>query len=109
MEIPVRLSSHTSGPISQPEEVLQILLDSKRKLEQSYPIKLGLIVYSNPMEDDPFQFKYNAEMAVKYRDRGVCGYGVLGEGNEGELLFPISIVLHVSKQHLISLFVSFYC
>ncbi len=31
-------------------------------------------------KDDPFHFNELAQLAIKYKDQGVCGFGVLGEG-----------------------------
>ena len=42
---------------------------------------IGVVIYSNPLYDDPIEFHNNAQLAVKYREKGVCGFGILGAGN----------------------------
>lgn len=38
-------------------------------------IKVGIVLYVSTNVDDPLEFYKTAELAVKYKDKGVCGFG----------------------------------
>lgn len=42
--------------------------------------RIGVIVFSNVLKDDPLSFNTLAQLAIKYKSQGVCGFGVLGDG-----------------------------
>jgi len=80
IEVVVRPHTHTKKGLT-PEQVLDIITDVKKKAESSLPIRSGIVVYVSTTsdEDDPLTFRRSAEMAVKYSDRGVCGFGIYGD------------------------------
>eukprot|EP01116_Phalansterium_solitarium_P019228 TRINITY_DN5309_c0_g1_i1.p1 TRINITY_DN5309_c0_g1~~TRINITY_DN5309_c0_g1_i1.p1 ORF type:complete len:847 (-),score=257.76 TRINITY_DN5309_c0_g1_i1:93-2633(-) len=78
MEVVFRPVSHMQKEFKSSEEVVDLFCDIKARLESAFPIRLGLVIYSHALFDDPIVFRANAELALKYRERGVCGYGILG-------------------------------
>lgn len=38
------------------------------------------MIYGNPKHDDALHIHEIATLALKYRDKGVCGFGILGGG-----------------------------
>jgi len=80
LELMLRPEAHLKGSLKHPEEVLELVLDRKRNLERKYPIRIGVIVFCNPERDDPIEFRKSAEWTVQYREKGLCGFGVLGSG-----------------------------
>lgn len=39
-----------------------------------------MVIYSNIEKDDPLVFHTLAQLAIKYKGQGVCGFAVLGDG-----------------------------
>ncbi|KAL6047960.1 Adenosine deaminase [Balamuthia mandrillaris] len=78
MELMVRPRAHTAGGMSE-IEVIECILDAKEKLEKETGVRCGVVLYARIGLEDPMHFFHVAQLAVEYRDHGVCGFGVLGE------------------------------
>jgi len=44
----------------------------------SNPMQYGIVIYASLAKDDPIEFLQTAQLAVKLKSLGVCGFGVLG-------------------------------
>eukprot|EP00005_Dracoamoeba_jomungandri_P005358 CAMPEP_0174254576 /NCGR_PEP_ID=MMETSP0439-20130205/3899_1 /TAXON_ID=0 /ORGANISM="Stereomyxa ramosa, Strain Chinc5" /LENGTH=758 /DNA_ID=CAMNT_0015336243 /DNA_START=196 /DNA_END=2469 /DNA_ORIENTATION=+ len=77
MEIMVRPVIHTEKDL-EIEDVVDIVLDAKSTLDAEYGITTGIVLYATSDSDMQPVVKETAELAVKHRRNGVCGFGVFG-------------------------------
>jgi len=50
-------------------------------------MQYGIVIYASLAKDDPIEFLQTAQLAVKLKSLGVCGFGVLGTRTTASLLF----------------------
>eukprot|EP00005_Dracoamoeba_jomungandri_P005902 CAMPEP_0174262382 /NCGR_PEP_ID=MMETSP0439-20130205/12941_1 /TAXON_ID=0 /ORGANISM="Stereomyxa ramosa, Strain Chinc5" /LENGTH=743 /DNA_ID=CAMNT_0015347079 /DNA_START=173 /DNA_END=2401 /DNA_ORIENTATION=- len=88
VELMIRPRAHIKQGLSE-EEVLKTVIDIiGQNQNKNYP-KVGLAVYASVAYDSPTVFDNTANLAIKYKNNGVCGFGVLGsrELKESEFEF----------------------
>lgn len=78
MELVVRPYSHAKTLLT-PIEVVEIILNHVEKLNQTKPIRVGIVLYVSHGKDSPVKFMEVAQFTVKYKDKGVCGFGIYGD------------------------------
>jgi len=79
MEIVFRPKTHCLKTLTE-EEALKTILKHLEVLNEKYKgeVQAGLIIYVSTAADDPITFLETAKLAVKYKQQGVCGFGVYG-------------------------------
>ncbi|KAJ4459126.1 putative Adenosine deaminase [Paratrimastix pyriformis] len=105
LELMVRLADHTLKGLSN-EEVLNIVLGAKDRLESELPIKSGLVLFVHNPEDDPIAYREIAELAVRYRDQGVVAFGVFGDDLNKEDYRFFASTFHYLKEHNVHVTIS---
>lgn len=98
IEIMVRPTLHTNEGLSS-YEVVQILLNKKKQLEELFPITLGFVLFSNPLYDDLTSSQVMAKVATHFKDKGVVGSGFLGAELTSENFQTFVPVFDYLKDH----------
>jgi hypothetical protein len=99
MELMVRPSFHSSKEWNS-KDVLEVVLKSCESSQKKYGLKMGVVLYVIT-DIDGIQISYFyffrvksfavedtvwpiARLAVEYRNKGVCGFGIFGTGKSNE-------------------------
>eukprot|EP01119_Soliformovum_irregulare_P011081 TRINITY_DN2753_c0_g1_i1.p1 TRINITY_DN2753_c0_g1~~TRINITY_DN2753_c0_g1_i1.p1 ORF type:complete len:722 (+),score=251.54 TRINITY_DN2753_c0_g1_i1:20-2185(+) len=106
IEMMFRPDSHISEDLPTREDVVQLLVNLKNQFQLEKKIRIGLVVYSHVERDDPIVFLRNAEISLKFRPDGICGYGMLGGEIPVESLKYFSATFDFIRQHHINLVMS---
>ncbi|KAF2073483.1 hypothetical protein CYY_005192 [Polysphondylium violaceum] len=77
IEIAFRPTSHTKINLTK-EQVLNIIIEKKNEWENTGKIKIGLILFSSSVSDDPIECLSNAKVAIQNKSNGIVGFGIFG-------------------------------
>eukprot|EP01125_Pyxidicula_operculata_P017914 TRINITY_DN6329_c0_g1_i2.p1 TRINITY_DN6329_c0_g1~~TRINITY_DN6329_c0_g1_i2.p1 ORF type:complete len:675 (+),score=158.83 TRINITY_DN6329_c0_g1_i2:11-2035(+) len=103
MEVSFRPSTHTLEKLTE-EDVVNIVTEKVKELNTKHTGKTraNLIIYASTVADDPIKFLDAAKLAVKYKNKGVCAFGVFGadEFNESTIKFFESTFYYLKANNL---------
>ncbi|KAK2964829.1 putative Adenosine deaminase [Blattamonas nauphoetae] len=78
LEMVVRPKDHIRKNLSC-EDVISIVLREKDKADKKYGIRSKVVLSVHNPEDDPVVYVEMAQLAIKFREKGVGAFGVLGD------------------------------
>mmetsp|Transcript_8177 Transcript_8177/g.20585 ORF Transcript_8177/g.20585 Transcript_8177/m.20585 type:complete len:304 (-) Transcript_8177:125-1036(-) len=80
MELMVRPHVHCREGALTPEEVVECVLGARDGLDERHCLMSGVVLYvvSDDDRDKQEMVQHIAELAVKNRNKGVCGFGIFG-------------------------------
>eukprot|EP01112_Ceratiomyxa_fruticulosa_P016878 TRINITY_DN515_c0_g6_i2.p1 TRINITY_DN515_c0_g6~~TRINITY_DN515_c0_g6_i2.p1 ORF type:complete len:791 (+),score=159.06 TRINITY_DN515_c0_g6_i2:740-3112(+) len=104
LELVVRPQTHTQKGL-KPEEVVDIVVATKKALEEKYPIRIGVILYVSAGPDDPVQFYKIAKICARNSD--IIGYGIYGDRDLSSSEYPLcKTIFDFLKSHQINVVMS---